>query len=90
MTDIASFLLDLAKGNFSSDEIKAHLERLDRLKRFSSSKAESDAIDLPDDWQHWPSTLRGLERDGRVRLVDGRWEWQPEKVKASAQKGLFD
>ncbi len=72
MTDIASFLLDLAKGNFSSDEIKAHLERLDRLKRFSSSKAESDAIDLPDDWQPSERAYVIAEQFGQnVQIVEG-------------------
>lgn len=72
-------LLDLIRGcDPSTAEIEQHLNRLRKGK----------ANTLPDGWQHWPSELRAMERDGLIKQQDGCWVYVIPKPKPE-QRAMF-
>lgn len=72
-------LLDLIRGlDPSTAEIADHLARLQR-----------NGADLPEGWEHWPSELRAMERDGQVKIEgEGWWTFVPQKPRPQ-QMGMF-
>jgi hypothetical protein len=78
-TAARALLIDLIRGDtITTAEIDTHLSRLVGL-----------GVELPDGWEHWPSELRAMEREGIVKQEgEGWWIWVAPKPKP-AQTSLF-
>jgi hypothetical protein len=79
MAPVRSMLLDLIRG---CDPSTAEIER--HFKALKNSKAKT----LPDGWQHWPSELRAMERDGLVKQESEIWVYIIPKPKPQ-QRAMF-
>lgn len=79
MNPVRVLLLDLIRGlDPSSQEIGEHLARVQRM-----------GGELPAGWEHWPSELRAMERDGVVKQEgEGWWVYIPAAPKPK-QEQLF-
>lgn len=79
MAPVRSMLLDLIRGcDPSTAEIERHVSTLGKER----------APTLPEGWQHWPSELTAMERDGLVKQEDGHWVYIIPKPKPQ-QRAMF-
>lgn len=78
MNPVRVLLLDLIRGlDPSSQEIGEHLARVKRL-----------GGELPAGWEHWPSELLAMQREGLVRKEGDVLVYVPAKTKPE-QSSLF-
>jgi hypothetical protein len=76
MNQIRVLLLDLIRGlDPSSEEIGDHLARVKRL-----------GGELPAGWEHWPSELLAMQRDGLVKREGEALVFVPGKAKPEQAK----